>query len=95
MAKNESKAVGAPGSEPIPTEEKWLGIAKMSTGEIVSVLITDLSGTNMPFGRTDWLEAIEGESEAIAMIKHNDGPAPVTVDCGSDAEAPVFYHHYD
>ena len=71
---------------------KWIGIAALRTGGIVAVNIDDTKDTNMPFGNTDWLEAIEGDASALAVVEV--GENPMTVDCATDTEAPNFYHTY-
>lgn len=75
-------------------ETKWMGVAKVKPdNRIVAVAITD-KGMKMPFGNTDWLDAVDGDATAIAVVEVGDDNM-TTCDCATDLEAQTFYYTYD
>lgn len=75
-------------------ESKWIGVAKVKPdNRIVAVAITD-KRMAMPFGNTDWLEAIDGDSSAIAVVEVGDDNMTVA-DCATDLEAQTYYYTYE
>jgi hypothetical protein len=73
---------------------KWIGIAALAAGGVAAVYITDDSDNNLPYGNTDWLEAVDGVSTALAVIPDENESEPEVTDCASDGEARRYYYTY-